>query len=48
VFLQCSWMGLFGTKWAFNYLDNHDVQEVLFSKTNLYLKRKECARYSCF
>jgi hypothetical protein len=32
VFLQLSWIGLFGAKWAFFHLKSSDVQEVLFPK----------------
>jgi hypothetical protein len=28
------WIGLFGTKWAFLLLENSDLNEILFSKTN--------------
>jgi hypothetical protein len=33
VFLQFSWIGLFGAKWAFLHLENCDWQEVFLSKT---------------
>jgi hypothetical protein len=34
VFLQLSWIGLFGTKSVFHHLENPKLQEVFLSKTN--------------
>jgi hypothetical protein len=33
LFLHISWIGLFGTKWAFLHLENYDLQELFLSKT---------------
>jgi hypothetical protein len=44
VFLQLSWVGLFGTKWAFLHLENCDLLEVFISKIHPFLTGKQCAR----
>jgi hypothetical protein len=48
VFLQLSWIVLFGTKWAFLWLGYSHWQEVFLSKTNAVLTGKECGRCSWF
>jgi hypothetical protein len=47
-FLQLSWIDLFGTKWAFQHLQNSDWQEIFLSKRVSILTRKKFARHSCF
>ena len=44
VFLQLSWVGLFGTKWAFIHLENCDLQELFISTINPFLTGKQYAR----
>jgi hypothetical protein len=48
VFLQLSWIGLFGRKRAYLNIEKSKLQEVFLSKTNSILTRKQCARCSCF
>jgi hypothetical protein len=48
VFLQLSWIGHLGIKWAFLHHEICDLQEVVLSKTNSILTGKQCSRCSCF
>jgi hypothetical protein len=48
VFLQLSWIVLFGTKWASFHLENYDLQKIFLSKLKAILTGKQCARCSCF
>jgi heme/copper-type cytochrome/quinol oxidase subunit 1 len=43
VFLQLSYLGLYGTKRAYIHLDKHKLQEVLLSETNSGLIGKQYA-----
>jgi hypothetical protein len=43
VFLQVSYIGLYGTKRAYIHLEKHKLQEVLLSETNSGLIGKQCA-----
>jgi hypothetical protein len=43
VFLQLSYIGLYGTKRAYIHLEKHKLQEVLLSETNSGLIGKQCA-----
>ena len=43
VFLQLSYIGLYGTKTAYIHLDKHKLQEVLLSETNSGLIGRQCA-----
>jgi hypothetical protein len=47
LFHHLSQIGLFGTKWAFLHLENHDFQEVFLSKTNPIHTGKQFAGYYC-
>jgi hypothetical protein len=40
VFLQISWIGLFGRKWPFRHGENYDFQEVFLSKSNSVIRGK--------
>jgi hypothetical protein len=44
VFLQLSWVGLFGANKAYLHFEIAKWQEILLSKTNSILKGKQCSR----
>jgi hypothetical protein len=48
VFLQLSWIGLFGTKYNFLPLENTDWQAVFLSETNSSLTEKQCCICTTF
>jgi heme/copper-type cytochrome/quinol oxidase subunit 1 len=43
MFLQLSYIGLYGTKRAYIHLEKHELQKVLLSETNSGLTGKQCA-----
>ena len=45
VFLQLSWIGLFGTKSGYIHLEKSKLQEVFLSKSNAFLSGEQCARW---
>jgi hypothetical protein len=44
VFLQLSWIGLFGTKGATLHLQNYELKDIFLSKTNAITTGKQCGR----
>jgi hypothetical protein len=46
VFLNVSWLGLFGTKWTLMHLEHSEWQESFLWKTNAIVTGNQCARCS--
>jgi hypothetical protein len=46
VFLQLTWIGLFGRKWAFLHHEYYDLQDVFFTKISSVCTGKQCSTCS--